>query len=189
MTNSVEKKQKRIYTDGEMVTIRNNFKDNEALCKSIRKVMLQMPLNELDEKIANGIKSNKELVAVIRKAFLPTLDPDAPNAQLIDLWMTVRIEEKTPEEALPHLVARQLLIEYLDNQLGVLEGKQDKELKFTDLTPDFKKPADVIYSSLATRNSLIQHTEMQIQVLTILANQEEETAEEALARLNKDSNR
>lgn len=67
--------------------------------------------------IRNTFRDNEELLKVMRKVFLPEIDPDAPIGGLIDLWMTVQIADKTPEQAYPHLVARNTLIQHVDSQL------------------------------------------------------------------------
>jgi hypothetical protein len=67
--------------------------------------------------IKNTFKGNDELLKVMRKVFLPEIDPDAPVGQVIDLWLTVQISDKTPEQAYAQLLARNTLISHLDQQL------------------------------------------------------------------------
>lgn len=94
--------------------------------------------------IKNTYKDNTELLKLLRKVFLPEYDPTAPLGQQIDLWMTLDISSKTPEEAM-HLIL--------------------------------------------VRNALIGHVEFQLQQLQFLANQDDETPEEALSRLKKNSSK
>lgn len=185
-----KQKRQRIYTDEEMSLIANTFKDNEPLLKALRKFMLQMPLEPGDQVMIDNLKLNKPLVALLRKVFLPTLDPDAPIHQLIDLWMTVSIVEKTPEEAEPHLLARQTLIDYLDQQLIYLEGGENTKdkIEFGALLPSKMSSPPSNYSNLLARNTAISHTEMQLNVLTVLSTQDE-TPEQAVTRLRKNSSK
>jgi hypothetical protein len=67
--------------------------------------------------IKNTFKGNEELLKLMRKVFLPEIDPDAPLGQTIDLWMTVALTDKTPQDAYVHLLARNSLISHLDQQL------------------------------------------------------------------------
>lgn len=92
--------------------------------------------------IRNTYKDNTELLKLLRKVFLPEFDPQAPIGQNVDLWMTLDLTGKTPEEAFQHILVR---------------------------------------------NALIGHVEFQLQQLQFLANQAEETPEEALAKLKKNS--
>jgi hypothetical protein len=77
---------------------------------------------------------NEPLLLLMRKIFLPELDASTPIGQNIDLWMTVKIDEMTPEEAIINLKARNSLISHLDQQLSVLEilaGQKDETAEET----------------------------------------------------------
>lgn len=75
------------FTESELALIKSTFKDNELLLKLLRKI------------------------------FLPELDPTAPLGQMIDLWMTVNVKEMSAEQALINIIARNQLISHLDSQL------------------------------------------------------------------------
>src|SRR6266478_4937181 len=108
-------KQKRRYTDLEMSLIKNTFAENEDLLKMIRKIFLQMPLSPIEATvIANIFGGNAPLMALIRKTFRPELDPEAPLHQLIDLWITVDIKEKSLGNIQPIFESRQLLLDILE---------------------------------------------------------------------------
>lgn len=182
------KKQTKRYTDQELSLIKNTFLDNDSLLKVIRKVMLQLPLNAVDQSmISLNLTGKKGVLAILRKTFLPEIDSEAPLSQVIDLWMTVSIADKTPDEAYPHLVARQRLIEYIDQQLKVLETGKEGKIKFLDFIKLGDRNSEEIYSDLMTRNTMISHTEQQLSGLQILASMTPETLEEATERTKKDS--
>lgn len=185
----VEKKpQTRVYADGEMITIRNTFRNAENVIRAIRKTILQMPLEATDQSIIENLKLNTPALKVLRKALLPTLNPNAPAHQLIDLWMTVEIKDKNPDEAMPHLFARATLIDYLDQQLSILEGSKVKQiLKLENMIPNFTKSADENYSNLVARNSAISHVEMQLNVLKVLAEQDDKTLDQLAEDYKKNS--
>lgn len=67
--------------------------------------------------IRNTFKDNLELLKLMRKIFLPEIDPTAPLGQNIDLWMTVDIKDQTPADAIINLKARNMLINHVDQQL------------------------------------------------------------------------
>lgn len=85
--------------------------------------------------IKKAFKGNDALVKLLRKIFLPELDPTAPIGQMIDLWMTVPVKDMSPEEAMINLKARNQLIIHVDQQLMTIEliAKQeemtDEEIK------------------------------------------------------------
>ena len=78
----------------------------------------QMRITEDEMKLIRAtFKGNEPLLRLMRKMFLPELDPGAPIGQMIDLWMTVKIDDMTPEEAIVNLKARNTLITHVDQQL------------------------------------------------------------------------
>lgn len=192
-----KKQQVMRFTDAELSLIKNTFAENDELLKAMRKVFLQMPLDVIDKDLLSVFKS-KELLAVVRKAWLPELDPEAPFHQLIDLLMTVDIKEKTPDEAYPHIVARKGVINYLEQQFRVLETLDAdlQKIAFADLAhvPEstrgtLERDAFLVYINFAARNTIISHTEQQIDQLRHLAGLKEETVEETQKRLRQDSSK
>lgn len=185
-----EKKQTKRYTDNELDLVKRTFKGNDDLLKAIRKVFLQLPLTPVEQTmIISGLKDKPEVVAILRKTFLPTIDGDAPFNQVVDLWMTIDVKDKSPELALPHVMAREKLIKYLDQQLNFLGGNDECNLKLADMTNFEGKNADEIYSNLLFRNTLIYHVEQQLTQIEVLSNQIDETSEQTAKRLAKDSSK
>ncbi len=71
--------------------------------------------------IKNTFRGNEDLLKLLRKCFLPEIQPDAPIGQVIDLWMTIPVEQLTPEQAIVNLKARNSLIAHVDQQLMQLK--------------------------------------------------------------------
>ena len=189
--NKVEqtKKQTMRFSDDEVSLIKSTFKDNQELSIAIRKVFLQKPLTAPELGMIMNLKDKKELLKVIRKTFLPTIDADAPFNQVVDLWMTLELKDKTPEIALPHIWARAMLIEYLEQQLKVLEGEREEKVKFEDFVNIKETDISLMYARLITRNTIIQHTEMQLQQFEVLANLEDKTEDQIKAENLKNSSK
>lgn len=186
-----KKKQLMRFTDEELSLIKNTFADNDGLLKALRKHFLQLELNNEDKSLLkNFITSKKDVIAVIRKQFLPTIDGEAPLHQVIDLWMTVAIKEKTPEQAYPLLVSRAKLIDFLDQRLLELEGKKILDSKLVSLKAlgwnQNKIPINA-YCDLMARNIAIEHTELQLSQFLVLGGLKEETVEQTKERLFKNS--
>lgn len=189
-TQPEKKRQTMRFTDAELSLIKNTFAENDELLMAIRKVFLQMPLDVIEKDLLSVFKSS-ELVAVIRKAWLPTLDPNAPFHQIIDLMMTVDIKEKTPEEAYPHILARELVIDYLEQQFRVLETLDADNIliEFAKLSSIGNKTQEQVYVCFTARNTIIGHTEMQLDQIRILAGLKEESVEDTQKRLQQNSNK
>lgn len=176
------------YSDSELSVIKTTFVENDELLKAIRKFFLQLDMTVAEKGMIKEIKNKPELLAVLRKSFLPTIDGDAPFQQVVDLFMTLKIDDKDPEQALVHIMSRKLLIDYLEQQLRELEtGKSIGGIIFEDLTSFDKKDTTESYVNLLTRNTIIGHTEMQLNQFIVLAGQTDETVEQTKDRLFKNS--
>lgn len=176
------------FSDAELSLIKNTFSENDDLIKAIRKVMLQLTLDPIDVSVLNAVKP-QQVQSVIRKAFLPTIDGNAPLHQVIDLWMTVKLDGKSVKEGFLQIKARELLIKIIDEQLQVLEGKKKRgRVNLSKLTLVKDKEEDVIAKVIA-RNTYITHVEQMLVELLLLAGLKEETLEQTMERLQKNSNR
>jgi hypothetical protein len=67
--------------------------------------------------LKNTFKGNEELLRLMRKIFLPELDPFAPLGQNMDLWLTIPADQLTNEQIVVNLKARNMLITHLDQML------------------------------------------------------------------------
>jgi hypothetical protein len=186
-----KKKQQMRYNDGELSIIKKTFVENDELLLAMRKVMLQFELNDADKAILKVFKA-KEIQKLISKVFLPVLEAEAPRNQLIDLWMTFDVADKSMEEKEMIFESRLLLIQLLEQQLkeifNIAEGQDDsREIKLTELVGYKGQGAKAFYPGLHARNTLITHVETQLSVLEGLAGMKDETVEQTMARLQKDS--
>lgn len=176
------------YSDEELSLIKNTFAENEDLLKVLRKVFLQIPLDMFDQEAVKQLQG-KNLLGLLRKAFLPTIDAKAPLHQVVDLWMTLEIKGKTPEIVYVDALAREKLIMYLDQQLHKLEKGGIGGIVFEGLVGAKDKEIEDVYVDLIVRNTLISHVEMQISMFLTLAGLKTETLEETQKRLARDSSK
>ena len=77
---------------------------------------------------------NDALLKLLRKVFLPELDPKAPLGQQIDLYMTLKIDDMSMEQAIINLKARNILISHIEQQLMMLKllaGQTEETVEMT----------------------------------------------------------
>lgn len=180
------------YSDSELEIIKASFADNDDLVKAVRKVFLQMSLDPIDVSALKAFKGKPEFFSVVRKTFLPELDGNAPVNQVVDLYMTVQFVDKGVDEGVPLIIAREKLIQYLDQQLGYLMAASNGEVSPCSI--DFKSLSKIegkdrldIFTDMICRNTVVTHTEQQLNGLVVLAGTKNETVEETQNRLRKDS--
>tara|TARA_R100001530_G_C4291459_1_gene148131 strand:- start:593 stop:925 length:333 start_codon:yes stop_codon:yes gene_type:complete len=74
------------------------------------------------EILKNTFSDNVDLIKLLRKIFLPEITADDPIGQNIDLWMTIKIDDMSPEQAMVNIKARNSLITHIDTQLMVIKS-------------------------------------------------------------------
>ncbi len=88
----------------------------------------EMRITEKERELLRAtFGDNLPLLKLLRKVFLPEIMPEAPLGQNIDLWMSVRIDEMSPEQALINLKARNILIQHIETQLQALNALSQPE--------------------------------------------------------------
>jgi hypothetical protein len=180
-----KKKQTMRFSDIELSLIKNTFADNEDLLIVLRKVFLQVKLTAKEQELVKGI-FNKDMVKLIRKAYLPEVEVDAPINQVIDLWLTVDFKDKSEEETEKLVKIRAKLIELLESGLKRLGNPTN-----TSLIGYIEKfdPENNSIVELHARNALIVHQEQQLSQLKFLAGMKNETVEQTKERLMRDSSK
>jgi hypothetical protein len=104
-----------------------------------------MRITDTDKSlIRNTFKGRDDLLKLMRKFFLPEITEDTPIGQIIDLWMTIKIEDMTPEEAVINLKARNSLIQHIEQRLVELQvlsasGEDTPEESLTKLRKNSSK--------------------------------------------------
>jgi len=203
-----EEKEKRLnrFTKEEDELIKNTFRDNEELLKSLRKFFYQLPLNAVDLSNLEINRKNKPLLKVLRRRLLPEIEADLPFSALtkqVDQFTVIPINQLMPESAVSHIKAMEMFRAYMNQQLEILESGKftstpekcsghlvEPKLKFKELsiltedndnsTSSVKmlKPDLVIYLNIFARNQVLEQVEQQLLLLDLKANERELTQDE-----------
>jgi len=168
--------------DADKAVIRNTFFNRQDLIIAVRNLFFgQATMHEMEE--VKAAFESPETRRVLRKVILPTMQPDDPLKQSIDLWQTVKIDDVEDNRVYQLVEARAALIEMLEQSLQLLDNGGVGEP--VDLSVD-PKTADFV--RLMARNSFISHVETQLVMIVTMAMTTPETPEEAMLRMKKDSN-
>lgn len=90
----------------------------------------QMRITEDEQAlIKSTFKNNETLLKLMRKMFLPELDPNAPIGQMVDLYRTIPTKDRDAESIATELTARNMVIDHVDNVLMqlLLISRQETE--------------------------------------------------------------
>lgn len=173
--NSLSVQQARI-SDEEKDLLRGLFLDNEPLLIAVRNLFFGFDLSTQEKEWLKVIKT-PEQKRLLRKIFLPELQPDLPIGQSIDLWMTIKLGDAGKDEEI--MESRRILLDNLEKALKLLDNPTGRKV---DLSVVGLESAE-----LQARNTFIGHVEMQLQAIRAMANEKKETQEERSIRLLKDS--
>ena len=186
-----EQDQKMRFNKAELSLIRNTFGENEALLYAIRKFMYGFEMTEgeqtmLDKHVGGAVYE------VVVKTFMPTLDPNAPLFQMVDMvnGLSIDFKERGEDQAYAFIAAKAIEMDYISQQLSLLGGNKISLGEVVTL----KQLADLndenAYVNVIARNYLLSYIDSYVNELKFLSKMKEnETHEEALERLKKNSSK
>jgi len=187
-----EKDQYFIFTEAELSLIKNTFSDNDELLYAIRNVLLQFPLSD-GQKATLSVGLNENVISVLRKRIIPELAPTYPLGQLPSILTTLtqELKAKDANEMAPQFIAKQLEIDYLEQQFTRLEGKEVEEIiKLCDMgCLDDGKTSDEQYINMTAYLFLLGYIDPMLGMIKNLAGAKDETPEEQKKRLTRDSSK
>ena len=157
--------------DNELAMLNAVFAENDDLLVAVRNVFFDIANSEDEKFVADAFAGKKELLALMRKMFLPELSREIPLGQTVDLWLTVDVKERDEAETVSQVQSRNALIGFIEKSLKLLDGATEK----VDLSINPKK---ITKSEILARNNFIQHVEAVLLQIRVLAGMKNETAEQ-----------
>lgn len=179
--------KKMRYDEAELLTIKGTFSENDELIFALRKHLLGEKLDKKEEKSIKDM--TEQSVKILCKTLLPIVGADTALNHNVDLYSAVSVRESGVDNAYNEILSRDIVFDYLENRLQEIENKELKEnnllVKLLERVPDPAKRG----VNLLARNTLISHIDFQLQQLIFLAGKKNETPEETVARLKRDSSK
>lgn len=175
-------------SDTEFEMLKSTFAERDELLKTIRNLFFGLSVTDDEKKqIKDLFGTNKVLRKLMRKQFLPEIQPDLPIGQAIDLWMTIDIKDKDSLQIRHIVEAREKLNGMIEKSLNLLEDPNETPV---DLSAWNRVPwVEGLDTSLIARNQFISHIDQQLNTIKILAGMKTETVEETKKRLLQDSSK
>ena len=184
------KEQRMRYTDEELGLMKAVFAEDREKLYIIRKVMFQFPLTD-EEKSALQSFVTEPVFALMKKTFVPYLEPDAPLFQMSNLVLGLGADTKSlsPDGAWPFIKAKELEVSYIEQQLKALHGESEQKIILSELTSlDYPKAQrEQVYINILAWNFLLSFIDSNIQQIMFLAGLKHETVEQTMVRLRSDS--
>ena len=178
-------KRKMRFSEHELETLKSVFAENDLLLMTFKKFMYQGKLTNEENKILDSVRK-ENVLNVIKKTFVPKLDPEAALSQSVDLFSNLSPDD-SEEKTYNNVVIRTRMYDYLNRMFELLTTGKAETISLEDLIVLGEKTPEEIYLDVMLRNILTQHIDFQLLQIKTLAGTKVETVEETLARLQKDS--
>ena len=189
--SETKKSAPRNISEGEITFIQQTF--DERLLKSMRALLLGFPVTPSDKSAVRSIFSSDEARRIMRKRFLPDLNPLAELGQEQDVWLgTEEMVYGAPRDTIEQAIRyKQKSIEMTEMGLKLLENPDLPQISLK-YDPDLSV-GDVLRVDLLARNQYIKHVTTQILFLHMIYMQrpeeKEKTKRNAKEAINKDSDK
>lgn len=179
-----EKNQKMRFNKEELALMKNTFDGNDELLFTLRKFFLGFELSELETGRLSKISG--DVLKLVNKIFNPTIDPASPLFQLVDMKLALNVDFKEHSSEIDtYLDAKQIEINYITGKLAELAGGKGEYKTFKELE-DLSSPNRQV--NLIARNYLLSYIDSYCNEIKFLAfKREDETNEQAMERMKKDS--
>lgn len=166
------KKQETRYNEAEMAVIESHFKNNDELLMAIRKVFLQGDLTDAEVKLLKTLK--EPVLNVIEKQVVPKLDTNAPFFMLSHNFIALRgeLSGQSVESSYPLILAKQLEVDYLNQQMAELRGSKKGKIKLAELIKVEGKEKLELFVNITAWNFILSYIDSCLRNLAIIGGNE-----------------
>jgi len=179
-------KQTMRYSTKELEILKNIFAENDELLLTLRNLFFGLKISADEVKVVKDTFSDKENRRIIRKFIIPEFDADIPLGQMTDIWMSSvdGIKGNSPEVLNPIFASQIKYVDMLETALKLLENPEGKKVNL-----EVKEYEDGVkmYEQILTRNNYVKTIEGSLYSIKIMAGVKNETTEELIKRLERNS--
>lgn len=179
----------------EIKLFKEYFSGQEGLLKSIRSLLIGLDVSDADKERIKSIFAKKEVRDIVRRRIYQLDTDDVPLGAMNDLWMGLdsKIQGASPDAVIQAIIVRKNLVDLFTNIDSYLQDPfQPKiDLKITQEAIEVANADKVmeIACDIIARNMYIKAVDMVLAIIHNLTQNKEETPDEAVKRIKKDSTR
>lgn len=178
-----------IYNQAELSLIQKVFSENDVLLYIIRKVLLQFPLTEVEKGLFR-MQVTPEVHAVLKKRLLPDIGDEYPIGQLPSILVSLseQLKAKNVDELEEQFASKELEIDYLEQQFAVLKDLDAPQpIKLKEMAVLKGKSLEQKFVGISAYLFLLGYIDPMLNMIKVIAGSKDETPEEKLKRLERDS--
>ncbi len=181
-------KRKLDRSENEKGLIRAMFSDNEVLQRGLRQHFFQLPLSSDEETAVRGLSDDQ--IEILRREMLPSIADNRPVGMSSDVWTGLSASDGV-DATYPRILVRENLITYFEQRFRALKTgvNQDGDLLMSTMVqrPFVGKERLDLYVDICTYLTIMATTELHLNTLWMLGNQDIKTDDEIMQSLQKDS--
>jgi hypothetical protein len=182
-------KPRLMYSDNDINLIKATFAENEELLLSIRKLFFGAEISPEEKANIKNIFSKPQVKEVFRKKVYGLNNLDTPIGQLSDFWLGVETQvfganRETIEQA---ITSKDLVLKMFQKAFDLLDNPDGEKVNL-----DFNATSlitDPLGIQIIARNLYMKAIETSLLAVQTIAGKKDETLEQTLQRLQKDSSR
>lgn len=175
--------------DKELQLLKATFKDDDELLKSIRGLFLGFEVSDSQKKKIKELFANEDLLNAVAKKLYPKLTNETDIGIIPDFWAGIdtQIIGQSAETIKQIVESKQLVFEMLEQAMGLLKNPDEFKMVL-EYNPKLVLN-DPYQIGLLARTIYIKAVNTGTSYIKVLANAKEETQEEVIARMRKDSSK
>lgn len=184
----IDPKQQMRYSKSEIELLKITFKDKQRIY-AVRNFLWQFDLTDEEKEM---LKLPEEVKPLIKKVFCPEPVNDVPVFQQVDLYTSLyKIREMQPGLAYLHILANDILVDFISGKVNELLTGEVKDFNLNDLVrPTGKGEEETRVVNMIAFHNIEAYIEGRVNELLLLTKDEEvETPEEKEKRLKANSNK
>ena len=175
----------------EIALFKEYFSGQEGLLKSIRSLLIGLDVPDEEKKRIQAVFSSKPLLEAFRHRIYQLETDDVPLGQVNDLWMGLdaRLQGASIDAITQAIKVRTRVIRLFEKIESYLQDpfqeKLDLRVSLAQLENSFNLSESAC--DLMARNMYIKSVDMVLAIVQNITQKKEESPEEVLARVRKDS--
>lgn len=183
-----KEKNKLMYSDKEITLIKAVFSENDLLLKSIRRLFFGATMTEDEKKLIVETFANEELKEIFRKKVYGFNNLDTQIGHLSDFWLGVeqQIFGASRDTVYQAVESKNIVLSMFIKAFDLLSNPDGEKV---DVNRFYSLEADPLQVHLMARNLYMKAIETSLLTVQTIAGQKEETLEQTLKRLQKDSSK
>lgn len=188
-----KEKAKLMYNDRELLLLKSTFAENEELLKAVRKLMFGAKVSLKEKESIESAFSDPDVIAAVKHKVYGLNNLETPIGQLSDFWMgaETQIFGASRDTIYQAVAVKEKVLKMFETAFALLTNPEGEKisLKVESILDKPRSEIDELQIDLIARNLFMKAIDGGLFNIMTIAGKKEETLEDVLSRLSKNSNK